>query len=137
MKARVNDVMDQALETQRGQLITGGALALLAVAVFAVFTLVGLGFVTEEGESFVLQFAMAFVSVPVFGAIAFFFAGSGMGFPRGLRYGVAAYIVAGVIAVVFGVPGGIPGGVANAGPFWPFFVMVVLSCAAGFGPYTC
>lgn len=137
MKPRLNTVVDSALETQRGQLIAGGVLVGLSLLAFVLFTYLGLGYIGGEGETFVLQLGMALVSVPLFGAVVFLFAGSGMGFPGGLRYGVVTYIVFGLVAILFGIPGGIPGGVVNAGPFWPFFLFVVLSCAVGFGPYTC
>lgn len=132
MKDRLNQLVDGALETQRGQLVSGFVLLVLSVLFFVAFALLAMRGAVQEGEAFLLQLSMALVSVPFFGSLVFFFAGSGMGFPRGLRYGVATYIVVGLIAVVLGVPGGVGGGVVNAGPFWPFFVFVTVSCSVGF-----
>lgn len=134
----VPGAVDRVLRTRKGNLVGGAGLVLFSLVVFALLRAIGPQLVGRQGlSSLWLPLAMALVSVPVFGAISLFFAGSGMGFPRGLRYGVLTYALIGVLVVAFGLPGAVPSGIVAAGPFWPFFILWFHPCVFGFGIWSC
>lgn len=131
------DLVDRALETRRGNLVAGLALLALSLVVVVLVRQFGHALVGDDGaRSLVLPLFMALVSVPVFGALVLLF-GSKFGFPRGLRYGVSAYVVVGLVAFLFGVPGHVAPYRAPLGPFWPFFALWFHPCLAGFGLWPC
>lgn len=131
------DLLDRALETRRGNLVAGLGLLLFSVVALVLVRKFGAALLGGQGPSSLwLPLFMALVSVPVFGGLVLLF-GARVGFPRGLRYGVAAYATVGLVAFLFGVPGHVAPYRAPLGPFWPFFALWFHPCLAGFGLWPC
>lgn len=134
----VTRLVDHVLGTREGNLVGGGVLVVFSVVAFAIIRAIGPQLVGAQGiGSLWLPLFMAIVSVPTFGGIVLLFAGSGLGFPDGLRYGVLAYAAVGVLVVAFGIPGYVPSGFVASGPFWPFFVLWFHPCVIGVGLWPC
>jgi len=130
-------LVDRSLQTRRGNLYLGLGLLALSVALLALVRAFGHLLVGSQGlESLWLPLFMAVVSVPVFAGITMLF-GARLGFPNGLRAGVAAYAVLGGLVFVVGIPGHVPALRPPLGPFWPFFVLWFHSCLAGVGLWGC
>lgn len=130
-------LVDRAIQTRRGNLVAGVGLWLVSVLGFALTRALASTLPANAGETLWLPLVMAIVSVPAFAGVVLLAAGSGMGFPEGLRAGVAAYALIGAFVVLFGLGSYLPSGVLPAGPFWPFFILWLHPCLLGFGLWPC
>lgn len=131
-------LVDRALQTPRGNVVAGSLLIVASVAFLGLVRAYGHLLITGDGiESLWLPLFMALVSVPVLGGITLLLAGAGLGFPNGLRAGVATYAVLGSFFFLVGIPGYVGALRPPVGPFWPFFVLWFHPCLAGFGLWSC